>query len=279
MYEAFWGFTSKPFGGRQALEAPASSRSQQTALLRLNYAFDNGSRAAAVVGSCGLGKSQVIRLLKAERPERRNVISVVFPSLSPLELLRIVADDINPGHSSALESAPMDAVLLSIRTSLRRLADGLHQQGGGRQTVICFDDAHLLSSDAMTCAIQSLLNLADIESRSELCVVLAGQPVLVSRLVRQPQLNERIGVVATLQGFGFAEMVNYVTSQLASVGCSRQVFTEAALRSLYDLSHGNPRRINRLCDMALLVGCADRCSEITERELEAVAAELMPAAA
>jgi general secretion pathway protein A len=62
--------------------------------------------------------------------------------------------------------------------------------------------------------------------------------------------------------------------RLEVAGCTRPVFTPSALESLYELSGGVPRRINRLCDLALLVGFADELPEITDVEMEAVGEEL-----
>jgi general secretion pathway protein A len=46
---------------------------------------------------------------------------------------------------------------------------------------------------------------------------------------------------------------------------------------LYELSGGVPRRINRLCDLALLVGFADESQTISAEQVEAVADELVTA--
>jgi general secretion pathway protein A len=46
------------------------------------------------------------------------------------------------------------------------------------------------------------------------------------------------------------------------------------MQPLYELSGGVPRRINRLCDLALLVGFADESSAISAEQVEAVAEEL-----
>jgi hypothetical protein len=48
---------------------------------------------------------------------------------------------------------------------------------------------------------------------------------------------------------------------------------------LFEITAGNPRRINRLSDMALLVGFAEQLGQITVGQIDAVSAELMPAAA
>jgi type II secretory pathway predicted ATPase ExeA len=51
-------------------------------------------------------------------------------------------------------------------------------------------------------------------------------------------------------------------------------FEPSAFDTLYELSGGIPRRINRLCDLALLVGYADNLRSITAEHLESVSEEI-----
>ena len=67
----------------------------------------------------------------------------------------------------------------------------------------------------------------------------------------------------------------HVEHRLQTAGAARPCFDTQALQSLFELSSGIPRRINRLCDMALLVGYVDQLNLVTQNEIEAVADELM----
>jgi general secretion pathway protein A len=57
-------------------------------------------------------------------------------------------------------------------------------------------------------------------------------------------------------------------------GLEGRLFDADALRSFGRLSGGVPRRINQLCDLALLVGYADSLTTVTTTEVEAAAEEL-----
>ena len=59
---------------------------------------------------------------------------------------------------------------------------------------------------------------------------------------------------------------------------SESMFEPSALAALFELSAGVPRRINRLCDLSLLIGCADSLRSISADEVEAVAGELVAVA-
>ena len=75
---------------------------------------------------------------------------------------------------------------------------------------------------------------------------------------------------------GFADTIEAwaESCRLEAAGATRPIFSPLAMRPLYELSGGIPRRINRLCDLALLVGFADESTEISAEQVEAVAEEL-----
>jgi type II secretory pathway predicted ATPase ExeA len=93
------------------------------------------------------------------------------------------------------------------------------------------------------------------------------------------ELSERIAVTTPLSGFTVAETADYVTTALTRVNGRDDIFSPGALNRLFEVTAGNPRRLNRLCDMALLVGYAEQLNQITEAHIDAVGAELLPAAA
>ena len=53
------------------------------------------------------------------------------------------------------------------------------------------------------------------------------------------------------------------------------IFTPDALEAIHYLSHGVARQINRLGDLALLVGYADRLPQLAAHQIESVSEELV----
>jgi type II secretory pathway predicted ATPase ExeA len=70
-----------------------------------------------------------------------------------------------------------------------------------------------------------------------------------------------------------------VEHRLKVAGASEPIFEPEALATLHQLTHGVPRRINRLCDLALLIGYAEGLRRLTSDHLEAVQDELVTVAA
>ena len=78
-----------------------------------------------------------------------------------------------------------------------------------------------------------------------------------------------------LRPFTADETAAYVNFRMQAAGAKRQIFEPDAMTTLQELAHGLPRQINRLCDLALLVGFAEERSMIGAEQLEAVAEELV----
>lgn len=163
---------------------------------------------------------------------------------------------------------------MSIAQNLRRIEDALRENlKAGRRAVLVVDEAqHLLESGALE-TIRLLLNL-ETTAGPGFTLLLVGQPILLPTLDRTPALEERLGVKCLLRPFTLEESAAYVNHRMGAAGASQPIFDDAALTAIHRLAHGSPRRINRLCDLALLIGYAEERTTIGEAQIEAVCEEL-----
>ncbi|MGC4006834.1 MAG: hypothetical protein QM811_28385 [Pirellulales bacterium] len=92
---------------------------------------------------------------------------------------------------------------------------------------------------------------------------------------RHTELDERTAVKCRLRGLDRDETAGYVTHRLRAAGMTRDLLDGTALETLHDLTGGVPRRINRLCDLALVVGYAQERTSLTPELLESVHGELL----
>ncbi|HID22028.1 MAG TPA: hypothetical protein EYP14_06460 [Planctomycetaceae bacterium] len=60
-------------------------------------------------------------------------------------------------------------------------------------------------------------------------------------------------------------------------GRDRPAFSPDAIHQVYRLSGGVPRRINRVCDLALLAACSEEQQFVTGEVVESVYRDLIPA--
>ena len=98
-----------------------------------------------------------------------------------------------------------------------------------------------------------------------------GQNELSHKLNRPEmrQLRQRINISRFLSPLTPAETVAYIDYRLQKVGSSfPDCFTPDCEKLLYQLTGGVPRRINQLCDNALLSCMADGLPKVNPRVLE-----------
>ncbi len=238
--------------------------------LKLEYALEQGLEAAVVAGDPGLGKTTLLRRLARRVAEAGDVVvDIFFPQIGVDDLLAILDAELEQHvrTRAAVCGESRDVLLRRITDHMRQLADD------GRRVVLLIDDAHCIRESAVFEALHLLLNL---RQRERLCltIVLAGQKSLLADLVRLPALVQRIGVTATLAPFDAATTAEYVRHRLHSERPDdADRFPNETLVAVHDYSEGVPRRIDRLCEMALLVASLDDRRVVTVRDIEQVAAD------
>lgn len=269
MYTRYWGLQRRPFENNPDPSFFVRSNSHQAALLKLRYLVENRLGLGMLSGDVGSGKSTVAAMLAEELPSiYRPVVSVVYPRMTAAEMLAYLAAELGaPDFAGQVEPRPLDVVLRHLHAELRRHA------GEGRSPVILIDESHLIDDPDLFQSLRLLLNFRQ-PPRVDFTLIFLGDLSLPSQIQRIAALDDRMGVKCLLQPLSSDETENYIIERLAASGSRRSPFNDSALTAIQELSGGLPRRINRLCDLSLLVAYADGLEWVTEREVESVAEEL-----
>ena len=104
-------------------------------------------------------------------------------------------------------------------------------------------------------------------------LILVGNRSLVSVLEESSELQSRVDTQSLLEPLSIDVTIAYIQFRLAAVGVQRQIFSYAALEAIHYGTSGNPRAINRICDLALLMGYALDRDEIGIEEVHTVLEE------
>jgi general secretion pathway protein A len=267
MYEAHWKLAARPFDHSADGWFYYPGESQQGALLKLRYALEHRRGAALLAGAAGLGKTLLAQTLVRQLGESYSPkVHLVFPQMPPCELLAYLADQLGTGIATASPA--------TVEQSLRRIETRLRDNAKtGRHAVIIVDEAHLLDDLQSLETIRLLLNL-EHEARPLASFLLTGQTSLLVAIERMPDLEERLAVKCLLRRFKPAETMGYVQHRLTAAGAKQPIFTDAALEAIHQETLGIPRRINRLCDLALLVGFAEELTSIGPDQIAGISQEL-----
>lgn len=271
MYETYWQLKQKPFENSADPRFYYPGESHHAALLKLRYAIENRRGGALLAGPSGAGKTLLTTMLPGILGETfAPLVRLVFPQMSTAELLSYLADE--------LEGVEAIAGTPGVPASIRRIEKFLTANSQrGRHAIIIIDEAHLLDSVHTFEALRLLLNFQP-GGASALTLLLVGEPAILPALDRMPQWEERLGVKCLLRPFNEAETAAYVEHRLRVAGAVRSIVEPSALPALHALTHGIARRINRLCDLALLIGFAEERRTLGASHFEAVCHELVAVA-
>lgn len=264
MYTTFWKLSTRPFENTTDRRFYYPSEVHQAALLKLRYVVEHGRGAALLAGGSGLGKTLLVQTLRDDLPEECGpLVHIKFPQMPPDQLMAHLADMLTGEHSSDA------SVSLSVSRIEQALARYAEQQ---RPAIVVIDEAHLLRA---TGGLETVLLLLNFDSPWTLLLV--GQPAILPALERLPELEERLNVKCLLRRFTLEETISYVHHRMliANVVDTHAIFEPAALETIHQLADGVPRRINRLCDLCLLIGFAEDAAQITAAHVQAVADELL----
>jgi general secretion pathway protein A len=268
MYTTYWKLDCRPFDRGEDPRFYYPAETHQATLLKLHYAIENRRGAGLLTGASGLGKTLLVQSLLADLTDDcQPQVHLRFPQLNPAQLVAYLAAELTGQRDWKMS---IDANLQRIEAFLADLAQ---QQ---RHAVVVIDEAHLMCGTDTMETIRLLLNYEPAWT-----VLLVGQASLLPALQRMPELEERLAVKCLLRSFAMEESIAYISHRLLAAGATDVdgIFEPEALERVHQLTGGVPRKINRLADMALLIGFAEEVQKIGPAHIEAVAEELITASA
>jgi len=277
MYEEYWQLATKPFEPSATEPFRFTSASQQAALHKLRYAVESRRGATLLAGPSGSGKTLLTTLLSEQLGGDQTgegigkFVRVVFPLMSSRDFLVYLAEQ--------LGAPPADPPQHTVEESLRRLEFAFQESHRSNQhAVLVVDEAHLLEDSGLLETLRLLLNL-QVDGQPPLTLLLLGQTSLLSAMQRHATLDERLDMKMLLQPFTVEETAAYINHRLQAAGATREIFAPDALETAHGLTGGIPRQLNRLCDLALVVGFAARQHTIDAAQLHSVSDELVTVSA
>ncbi|MEX6500771.1 AAA family ATPase [Pseudomonas zhanjiangensis] len=250
MYSKYFGFSDLPFTIAPDPRYLYLSAQHREALASLLYGINCNGGFVLLTGDVGTGKTTVCRCLLEQLPASAEVAFILNPKYSITELLEAICDELKIAyqHSRSQIKGYIDAINAHL----------LEAHARGVNTVLIIDEAQNLSLDVLE-QIRLLTNL-ETSSQKLLQIILIGQPELLDKLARPElrQLDQRITARYHLNALSRSELAAYVSHRLAVGGSEAPLFSRLALWRLHRLTGGVPRKVNIICDRALLGAFVER---------------------
>jgi general secretion pathway protein A len=270
MYASYFGLRQAPFSIAPDPRYLFMSERHREALAHLLYGVGGGGGFVLLTGEIGAGKTTVCRCFLEQIPRRCNVAYIFNPKLTAAELLQAICDEFRiPVLPDASGQASMKAHVDALNEYL------LKTHAVGQNNVLIIDEAQNLSPEVLE-QLRLLTNLETSE-RKLLQIILIGQPEL-RQILAQPaleQLAQRVIARFHLDALSASETEQYIHHRLATAGLKRgTLFDGKASARIHQLTKGVPRRINLLCDRALLGAFAQSKPRVDRHIVDKAAAEV-----
>jgi general secretion pathway protein A len=270
MYMRFFGLNQEPFSLAPDPRYLYMSKRHREALAHLLYGVGGGGGFVLLSGEIGAGKTTVCRCFLEQIPKRCNVAYIFNPKLTVIELVKSICDEFRI-PSQVEHGAPA-----TVKTYVDALNEFLLKTHAvGQNNVLIIDEAQLLAVEVLE-QLRLLTNLETNEKKL-LQIVLIGQPELRTMLERPEleQLAQRVVARFHLKALSSKETEHYIRHRLSVAGMTRAIpFDHKALRRIFEIARGVPRRINLLCDRAMLGAYAHGRHQIDSEMIEKSAREV-----
>ena len=233
-------------------------------------AGNSGGGFVLLTGDIGAGKTTICRCFLQQIPANCNVGYIFNPKLSVLELLESICEEFHITLPQEWNQPPTaKAYINALNIHL------LDRHANGEACVLIIDEAQNLASEVLE-QLRLLTNL-ETNDRKLLQIVLIGQPELRTMLARPEleQLEQRVVARCHLEALNLPETQQYIAHRMEVAGLTGALpFDAPALKRIYELTRGVPRRINLLCGRALLGAWASGDQQVGKRLVDQAAKEV-----
>ena len=260
MYLEHWNLREKPFENVADPRFAYLSDQHQEGLARLVYLVEGRKLGGILVGPYGVGKSMVLQLLATH-----------IANMTDTRMARL---DVPPGGVDALARL-VGRVIWPDRSfpDVAAVLEGIREWASSNRpppshTVLALDEAQLIRDSGSLDFLHLLTNFrrvgaTDHPASPAFTIILAGHTELRSLVDREPALRQRLALFWELEPLNELQVMEYVEHRMRAAGGDIWAFEEDALREIATTSGGIPRTINNICDIALMIGFANRVHKIT----------------
>jgi type II secretory pathway predicted ATPase ExeA len=260
-YMDFFGFQERPFTLVPDPDFLFWSPQHRRAYSVLEFGILSRAPITLVTGGVGCGKTTLLRELLRQFGNRITVGLISNAQGGRGELIQWVLNSLDVPFNT-------DSGYVQL---FQKLQDYLIEEyAAGRRVVLIFDEAQNLSAESL----EELRMLTNINSGKDeiLQLVLVGQPEL-REMVLEPslrQLAQRIAASFHLLPMDEKSVLELIQFRLQAAGGTGAEITPAAVKTIHRVTHGVPRLVNQLCDMALLYAWSMDNHHVDEHVVQSV---------
>ena len=244
MYNEYYNLRLKPFQISSDPRFLWFGEKHKEALAILRYGILDNKGFLLLTGDVGTGKTSLINALLQGLKEDILCVSVPDPNLERMDFFNYIASAFGINK----EFQTKGGFLGAFRNFL------LQANQEKKKVLLIIDESQLLSQDMLE-EIRLLSNIEKAEAKL-INIFFIGQNEFNEILNRTQNraLRQRMTLNYNLEPLNSEEVDAYICHRLKVAGTTETLFGPDAVQEIYLYSGGFPRRINILCDHALLSG-------------------------
>jgi len=268
MYLSFYGLKLKPFQNSTNPSFFWFGEKQKETLAIFKYGISKMPGILLLTGDVGTGKTTLINALLSNLDDQFIVIKVLDPGLEEIDFLNYISDALDFKKKFSTKDSFFAHFSEFLNTSATL----------GKKVVLVIDECQRLNVQLL----DEIVQLANIEKDETklLKVLLIGQNTFNDLLQnnKSKKLHQSLAINYAIAPLDIHETGDYVRHRLKIAGGKSSIFSADAFSKIYEFSTGIPRRINIICDHALLLGFAQEKKTINGELIRECAMDLRPLA-
>jgi type II secretory pathway predicted ATPase ExeA/outer membrane protein OmpA-like peptidoglycan-associated protein len=264
MYLSHYRLQKKPFDISPDPSFLWLGEKHREALAYLKYGILENKGFLMITGDVGTGKTALIKRLVRLIDAATFVVTIPDPDMSKLDFFNFLADELEMGRTFNSKGE----FLIHFKHFLKS-AYSEH-----RKVLLIIDESQRLNHELLQ-EIRLLSNI-DLGGQVLLNIFFVGQTEFHQLLKeeRNRTVRQRITASFHLEPLNAGEVKNYIIHRLRVAGATSQIFTDEAIRRIFQITSGYPRLINILCDHALMTGYSSGASAVLPAMVDECAREL-----
>jgi len=258
MYLEYWNLREPPFQNVADSRYAYLCTQHHEGLARLVYLVQNRKLGGVLTGPYGVGKTMVLELLDREIQKDKST--------------RYIQMDYHPGTTLGL--ARQLATMMGVRDRMGPLVEPgdlitFLKMEGDRigHTTLVIDEAQVIDKHDVYHFLHMLMNLT-LRNKSGhkvepmFTLILAGYNDMTLLLKEDESMCQRLQMVWNLDPLDDQQVLEYIQHRIRVAGGDIWIFEREAV-ALIAKRHRIPRRINNICDVALMLGYASNRRSIS----------------
>ena len=251
MYLSFYNLTEKPFQISTDPKFLWLGEKHREALASLKYGVLDNKGFLLMTGDVGTGKTTLINALIKQLGQEIICARVPDPGLSLIDFYNFIADAYQMGSAFSSKGPFLIQFGEFLNNAFAR----------NKKVLLIVDEAQRLPDDLLE-EVRVLSNI--LAHGQQINIFFVGQNEFNDSLLRVENraLRNRITITYNIEPLTEEETRQYIQNRLSVAGSQKEIFLPDAIQQIFAFSDGNPRRINILCDLALLTGYVQEAPQI-----------------